>query len=121
MKTASKVFIILSMVIVALAAILTLSIFGSFGYAVCSETLEKDPSSGLSAQQLFTFAMVGISVIYAFAIASVEIVGAIALKKLNTATNKDQLVGIGVCTLIFCSLIGGILMLCLTDADLKQA
>lgn len=46
------------------------------------------------------------------------IVGAIALKKLNTATKKDELVGIGVCALLFCGLVSGILMLCIKDEDL---
>jgi len=47
------------------------------------------------------------------------IVGAIALKKLNTASSKNELTGIAVCTLLFCSLIAGILMLCLKDEDLQ--
>lgn len=46
------------------------------------------------------------------------VVGIIALKKLKSATEKSQLVSMGVVTLIFCSLIGGILMLCLSDEDL---
>ena len=48
------------------------------------------------------------------------VVGIIALKKLNTATDKSELVGIGVCTLLFCNLIGGILMLCLQNSDLEE-
>ncbi len=49
------------------------------------------------------------------------IVGIIALNKLNKATSKADLVGIGIVTLIFCNLIGGILMLCLKDEDLAPA
>ena len=48
------------------------------------------------------------------------IVGFIALKKLKTATSKQELTGIAVVTLIFCSLIGGILMLCLNDKDFAE-
>lgn len=47
------------------------------------------------------------------------IVGAIALNKLASATKKDELVGIGVCTLLFCSMIGGIFMLVISDAELQ--
>lgn len=49
------------------------------------------------------------------------IVGAIALKKLNTATTKSELTGIGVATLLFCNLIGGILLLCMSDEDLQKS
>lgn len=47
------------------------------------------------------------------------IVGAIALKKLSNATTSSELTGIGVVTLLFCSIIGGILLLCLKDVDLE--
>lgn len=49
------------------------------------------------------------------------IVGIIALKKLNKATSKSELTGIAICNLLFCNLIGGILMLCLKDEDLVPA
>jgi hypothetical protein len=48
------------------------------------------------------------------------IVGIIALENLKTATSKKDLTTIGILTLIFSSLVGGILMLCLTDDDLKD-
>ncbi len=48
------------------------------------------------------------------------IIGAIALKKLKTVTSKSELTAIGVLTLLFVNLIGGILMLCLSDADLQE-
>ncbi len=46
------------------------------------------------------------------------IFGIIALKKLKTATTKDELTTTAILTLLFCNLIGGILMLCLKDEDL---
>ncbi|MBQ7935364.1 MAG: hypothetical protein IJ407_04015 [Clostridia bacterium] len=49
------------------------------------------------------------------------IVGFIALNKLKKATKKSELTGIAIVTLLFCNLIGGILMLCLSDADLAPA
>ena len=49
------------------------------------------------------------------------IFGFIALKKLKNATKKDELTVTAILTLIFCSLIGGVLMLCLKDQDLAPA
>lgn len=49
------------------------------------------------------------------------VVGAIALGTLETAKNKDELTTIAILTLIFCSPIAGILMLCMSDDDLSGA
>ena len=49
------------------------------------------------------------------------IFGFIALKKLKNATKKDELTVTAILTLIFCSVIGGVLMLCLKDQDLAPA
>ncbi len=49
------------------------------------------------------------------------IFGIIALKKLKTATTKQELTTTAILTLLFCSLIGGILMLCIKDEDLAPA
>lgn len=52
------------------------------------------------------------------AIAILPIVfGAITLSKMNKVTRKDEIVVWGVLTLLFCSLLGGIFVLCTTDAD----
>jgi len=48
------------------------------------------------------------------------IVGGIALSRLNKATSKDELVGVAICTLLFCNTIAGILMLCMSDDDLRE-
>lgn len=48
------------------------------------------------------------------------IVGGFALSKLNKATSKSDLTVNAVLVLLFCNLIGGILMLCLSDEDLKD-
>ncbi|MBO5248039.1 MAG: hypothetical protein J6B54_01935, partial [Clostridia bacterium] len=45
------------------------------------------------------------------------IVGTIALKKLKSAACKADIKTIGILTLIFCNIVGGILMLCLEDSD----
>ncbi len=49
------------------------------------------------------------------------IFGGITLSKLKKAQSKSELVAWGVLDLFFCSLIGGILVLCLKDEDLVQA
>lgn len=48
------------------------------------------------------------------------IFGALSLGKINTATKKSELVGLGICTLIFCSVLGGIFMLCIPEEQLNQ-
>ena len=48
------------------------------------------------------------------------VVGIIALNKIKTAKTKNDLVAMGVVTLIFCSLLGGIFMLCISDQDLAN-
>ena len=48
------------------------------------------------------------------------VVGFIALDKLEKARKKDDLTVIAICTLLFCSTIAGILMLCMTDKDLNN-
>ena len=45
------------------------------------------------------------------------IVGSIALNKLASATKKEELTGIGICTLLFCNVIGGVLMLCIPESE----
>ena len=47
------------------------------------------------------------------------IVGLIALSKLENAKKAGDLKLTAILTLLFCNLIGGILMLCLSDGDLK--
>ncbi|MGN1104009.1 MAG: hypothetical protein ACI4QI_03955 [Candidatus Coproplasma sp.] len=46
--------------------------------------------------------------------------GTKTLKKLNTATCKSELIVWGILDLIFCNVVGGILVLCLKDSDMIQ-
>lgn len=46
------------------------------------------------------------------------IFGGLALKKLKTATTKSELTVNAILVLLFCNVIGGILMLCMKDEDL---
>jgi len=47
------------------------------------------------------------------------IVGFLALKKMKEATCKSDLTVMAILNLIFCNMIGGILMLCLKDEDFQ--
>jgi hypothetical protein len=49
------------------------------------------------------------------------IVGILALKKLNEASRAQELETLGILTIIFCSVLGGILMLCVKDDDLSAS
>lgn len=51
--------------------------------------------------------------------ATSEIIGFLALGKLKSATAKNQTTVLSILTLIFCSLVGGILMLCIPDTEFK--
>lgn len=48
------------------------------------------------------------------------IIGVFALNKIDTATSKNDLVGMGVATLLLCSTLGGIFMLLITDEELNN-
>ena len=49
------------------------------------------------------------------------IVGAIALKKIKTATKKSDLTVMAILTLFLCNTIGGILMFCIKEEELAPA
>ncbi len=49
------------------------------------------------------------------------VIGIFSLKKLEEAKSKDELMVWGILNLLFCSLLGGIFMLCLKDSDLNNA
>ncbi len=49
------------------------------------------------------------------------VLGIFALKKINSATSKDELQTQGIFTTLFCSLLGGIFMLCIKDEELNGA
>lgn len=48
------------------------------------------------------------------------IVGVLSLKKLNNSSNKEEIKTMGVLTLLFCSTLGGIFMLCLNNEELNN-
>ena len=61
-----------------------------------------------------------IGIVFGFWMILPLVFGILALNKLNTATKKEELVGMGVCALLFCSTLGGIFMLCVTDEELQS-
>ena len=65
------------------------------------------------------FIIVGM-VLGCFAILPI-VFGFMALDKLDTAKKKEELTTMAILTLLFCSTIGGILMLCMEDKDLAGA
>lgn len=48
------------------------------------------------------------------------VIGAFALKRIKTAKSKDELQAFGILTAILCSILGGILMLCIKDEELIE-
>ena len=48
------------------------------------------------------------------------IIGFLALRKIESATSKNELQSIGIITTLFCSLLGGVFMLCLNENDLSS-
>lgn len=113
MKTASKVFIIIAMCRAPLLILLSLVNLATFEAMFAS----RNPG--------FAFDFVAFSslvIVFSFiSLAVVETIGGLALHKLSVATSKDQLLVMGIITLIFCSLLGGIFMLCISDNDLKTS
>ena len=61
-----------------------------------------------------------ISMVFLFWAIVPLVVGIIALNKLNSAKSKDDLVAMGIITIFFCSLLGGIFMLLITDDELQR-
>lgn len=61
-----------------------------------------------------------LGIVFTFYLIVPLIIGVIALNKLENVQNKDELTGIAICTLLFCSLLGGIFMLCIPDTEFNS-
>jgi D-alanyl-lipoteichoic acid acyltransferase DltB (MBOAT superfamily) len=111
MKIASKVFIIISMCMAPLSALYLFFESSIIGKVFDNANVAYTQSSlAVIVATLIILAIVSLIV--------VEVVGGIALKKLSVAKTKSELLPIGICTIIFCSLLGGIFMLCIPGTDL---
>jgi undecaprenyl pyrophosphate phosphatase UppP len=60
-----------------------------------------------------------IGMIFQFFLIFPIIVGALALKKLETARTKNELTGIAIAVLLLVNMVSGILMLTISDQDLN--
>ena len=105
MKTVCKVFLIISIIggfiTLLLGAYLVLEALSSSGYGYDNIAIMIEGGS---------YVVTGLLPV---------IIGFIAMSKLNHATTKQELTGIGVLTLILCSAIAGFIMLLIKDEDLK--
>lgn len=61
-----------------------------------------------------------IGIIFQFFLIYPIVVGVIALQKLDEATQKEDVQTVAILTLLFCNMVGGIIMLTMTDNDLSQ-
>lgn len=61
-----------------------------------------------------------LSMIFMFWLIFPLVVGIFALKKLNEAKTRDELVTMAVVTLLFCNFIAGVLMLVISDEELAR-
>ncbi len=111
MKTASKVFLIMGMVILPLYAIM---LFTSkdvmLEFLIQAEMQDVEMMDKLLSIMAIVMAVCSVIAL---------VVGSLALQKLKTAKNKNELVLFGVLSIFFVSLLGGIFMLCVKNEDLN--
>ncbi len=106
MKTASKVFIVLSVISSILLIFAGVFYLGS-GFL----------NSGADVNNALLLGMgIGYAIVGVFRL----IIDIIGLNKLKRACDKSQLIGIGICVLIFCTLLGGVFMLCINNSELQK-
>jgi hypothetical protein len=112
MKIASKVFIIIAMCAVPFFVLIGFIEFTAIESMIALEYGAYESAAVLMAG-LVLLVISGLC-----SIAATEVVGGVALKKLSVAKTKNDLIAIGICTIIFCSLLGGIFMLCIPETEL---
>ena len=61
-----------------------------------------------------------ISIIFQFWLILPLIIGILALNKLDSAKNKDELLVMSILTTLFCSVIAGIFMFCIKEEELNE-
>ena len=75
----------------------------------------------MDAGQAYALVWAMIIIMAVLTIGAIEIVGAFALKALGKAKQPSDLTAMGILTIIFCTIIGGILMLCIPQEDFKAS
>lgn len=112
MKTAAKIFLILSIISESIATIVCIIftiIFGLNGDLI-NQNVGYDISKFYIAVFVICLVLCAIGVL----------VSVLSLKKLGTATSKKELVPYGVLCLIFSGIVPGILLLCIDDNSLHS-
>lgn len=112
MKTASKVFLILGMVVYPIYALLLF-----FAKDVIIEILSQTNSYNEEALKGTLTIWAIIMLIYSIA---AIVVGVLSIRKLNSATSKNELVLYGVLSLLFVNVIAGVLILCIPEDQLNH-
>ncbi|MGN0804549.1 MAG: hypothetical protein ACI4MS_04110 [Candidatus Coproplasma sp.] len=113
MKTASKIFTIIG-IISASISFITAFIISIMLLVIGPQAIYDVPIAIVLIPVVITVLIV-LTICTALSI----VFGSITLSKLKTATSKSQLFTWGILDLIFCSTIGGILILCLNDSDFQ--
>jgi hypothetical protein len=114
MKTASKVFIIISMVVLPISFLVTLLA----GITSISAGYQAGADEELV---LVANILIGVLITTGVLFITSEVIGGIALHKIKVAKNRSELTVIAVFTLLFCTLVGGILMLCIPDSEFSTS
>ena len=119
MKTASKVFLILTLIgsLIGLVwAILGWDMFVN----IIAEVVAAEKGVKLSASQLAQVKDLVAPYQIMLIISSIvpTIVSTIGLAKLKNARYKSELIGMGIVTIIFANVLAGIFMLCIKEEDL---
>lgn len=113
MKIASKVFLILGMIIFPVYALVLFfapdSMINIFEL-LYGENLNRD-----AMKQVILIMAIMMSVISVIAL----VIGIFAIQKIHYAASKKELIVFGVLSILFVSVIGGILMLCIPNEELN--
>lgn len=112
MKTASKVFLILGMVVYPIYA-LSLFFAKDAIIEILSQTISYDEEALKGTLTICAIIML------IYSIAAI-VVGVLSIRKLNSATSKNELVLYGVLSLLFVNVIAGVLILCIPEDQLNH-
>lgn len=116
MKTASRILIIIQMAFCAIPFLVFIIWWAVAGVAFVQAGLNDGSitsSEGFDAAQIYGLVLVMVIVMMILCIGVIEVVGAFALRQLAKAKQPSDLTAMAIITMLFCSLIGGILMLCI--------
>jgi hypothetical protein len=122
MKIVIRVFTIIAMVCLPIAFLIFDIVWGFVGLKAIQDGIANGSITlaGASAQDIYTW-ILALAIVYTVIIcAPGEVIGALSLKKINTATSKGQLIALGILQILFCSPVGGILMLAMPSSQFEQ-